>query len=232
TQTLFTTPGAFQTTFSGGFSDAFVTKLNAAGSALLYSTYLGGSGQFTQDIGNAIAVDPSGNAYVTGLTYDSNFPTRTDAFQPTFSGVVDAFFTELNTAGSALLYSTYLGGADLDIGSGLAVDTSGNTYVTGTTQSSDFPTTPGAFQISLQGSADVLITKFSFGIPFSCFRGKLEIDRDKDAFDLNAGFNLGPGGSINPLTEPVTLTIGTYSVTIPAGSFVKHDDGYHFEGVI
>ena len=88
--------------------DAFVTKLNAAGSALVYSTYLGGSGD---DDGNGIAVDSSGNAYVTGYTDSTNFPTA-NAFQAAFGGGSgDAFVTKLNAAGSALVYSTYLGGS-------------------------------------------------------------------------------------------------------------------------
>jgi len=216
------TPGAFQTTCCG----VFVTKLNAAGSALAYSTYLGDGD------GSGIAVDASGNAYVTGDTGSSNFPTTPGAFQTSYGGSVDAFVSKLNAAGSALLYSTYLGGNDYDAGSGIAVDRSGNAYVTGTTGSPNFPTTPGAFQTTYGGNFDAFVSKFSFGMPFSSFSGKLELDLDAGSFELNAGFTLGAGGSINPPTQPVSLTIGTYSVTIPAGSFVRHIEGYAFEGVI
>src|SRR5207245_7769595 len=111
-----TTPGAFQAANAGG-SDVFVTKLNAAGSALIYSTYLGGS---SNDEGNGIAVDDSGNAYVTGDTYSSNFPTASP-FQAAYAGSIDAFVTKLNAAGSALPYSTYLGGHGSDVGRGIAV---------------------------------------------------------------------------------------------------------------
>src|SRR5262249_50119935 len=139
------TPGAAQTSF-GGFFDAFVSKLNASGSALVYSTYLGGAGA---DFGNAIALDGSGNAYVTGSTFRGNFPVTPGAFQAAFRGGVfvgDAFVTKLNASGSALVYSTYLGGSSDDSGNGIAVDGSGNAYVTGSTQSFNFPVTPGAAQ--------------------------------------------------------------------------------------
>src|SRR6266571_453068 len=134
-----TTAGAVQATFGGGGEDAFVTKLNPTGSGLVYSTSLGVS-----DEGFGIAVDALGNAYVTGISFPSiytkNFPTTPGAFQTTFGGVLDAFVTKLNPTGSALVYSTYLGGKDYDEGYRIAVDALGNAYVTGPTQSTDFPT--------------------------------------------------------------------------------------------
>jgi len=152
------TPGAFQSTFGGGgqggcstCGDAFVSKINAAGSALVYSTYLGGSGN---DAGFGIAVDAAGNAYVTGSTASSNFPTTLGAFETTFGGGTftgDAFVSKLDATGSALVYSTYLGGSADDAGSGIVLDASGKAYVAGFTLSSDFPTTPGAFQTALAG---------------------------------------------------------------------------------
>src|SRR5208337_4190756 len=114
--------------------EAFVVKLNPAGNALVYSTYLGGVTS-----GNGIAVDAAGNAYVTGATASTGFPT-VNPLQPSFGGVVDAFVAKLNPTGSALVYSTYLGGSGIDGGSGIAVDSAGNAYVTGTTLSTDFPT--------------------------------------------------------------------------------------------
>jgi hypothetical protein len=144
-----TTPGAFQVTPGGGW-DAFVSKLNAAGSALIYSTYLGTS---NEDYGNGITVDASGNAYVTGETYSSDFPTTPGSFQTTSGGGLgDGFVTKLNAAGSALVYSTYLGGSGDDGAATIVVDTSGNAYVTGATASPDFPTTPGAFQSTYKNS--------------------------------------------------------------------------------
>jgi hypothetical protein len=157
-----TTPGAFDTTAAG--ADAFVTKLNPAGSALVYSTYLGGA---STDQGFGIAVDGAGNAYVTGLTVSADFPTTPGAFDTTFNGGGDAFMTKLNPAGSALVYSTYLGGASNDQGSGIAVDGAGNAYVTGSTFSADFPTTPGAFDTTFNGSIDAFVTKFAIAPPES-----------------------------------------------------------------
>jgi hypothetical protein len=225
-----TTPGAFQTTFGGGTYDAFVSKLNAVGSALLYSTYLGGNSD--DHAFGGIAIDTSGNAYVTGSTFSNNFPTTSGAFQTTFSGSGDAFVSKLNASGSALLVSTYLGGTGGDVGRSIAVDPSGNAYVTGFTDSSNFPTTEAAFQTTFGGFQDAFVSKFGPGIPFSSFSGKLELDLDAGSFELNGSFTLGPDGDINPPTEPVSLTIGTYSVTIPAGSFVEHKPGYAFEAVI
>ena len=138
----FPTVTPLQPNFAGGCSngssagDAFVAKLNAGGSALVYSTYLGGSGD---DLGSAIGVDAAGNAYVTGWTSSTDFPSA-NPFQPTFGGgSSNAFVAQLNAAGSALVYSTYLGGGGMDQAYGIAVDSSGNTYVTGSTSSTNFP---------------------------------------------------------------------------------------------
>jgi hypothetical protein len=155
-----TTLGAFQTTKGGGFYDAFVTKFNPTGSALVYSTYLGGNGD---DYGAGIAVDTAGNAHVTGYTSSSNFPTTAGAFQTIFGGSYDAFVTKLNPAGSALVYSTYLGGTGGDFGFGIALDTlpSPNAYVTGYTYSTNFPTTSGAFQTTSGGARDAFVAKLA-----------------------------------------------------------------------
>ena len=123
------------------FQDAFVTKLNAAGNAFVYSTYLGGTGG---EVGHGIAVDSSGNAYVTGGTgSNSTFPTA-NAIQCARGGGADVFVTKVNAAGNALAYSTYLGGSGssstIEIGRFIAVDAAGNAYVTGGTDSTDFPT--------------------------------------------------------------------------------------------
>ncbi len=146
----------------GGTQDAFVSKLNAAGSALTYSTYLGGAGS---DDGKGIAVDSSGNAYVTGDTQSTDFPTTAGAFATTNGGLPDAFVSKLNTTGSALTYSTYLGGARAEIGFGIAVDASGNAYLTGQTISSDFPTTGGALDTTFTGGAggsgDAFVSKLN-----------------------------------------------------------------------
>lgn len=137
----------------GGVDDVFVTKMNAAGTALVYSTYLGGTGD---DAGNGIAIDAAGDAYVTGQTSSSNFPIK-NAFQSSFGGGGDAFLAELNPAGSALLYSSFLGGSGTDIAHAVAVDAAGDAYVTGYAGSANFPTTAGAFQAT--GSASPFAAK-------------------------------------------------------------------------
>lgn len=137
-----TTAGSLDRVLSGS-ADAFVVKLNPSGTALVYSTFLGGPGD---DRGAAIAVDASGNAYVTGVSYSSDFPTTTGAAQRSYGGSGDAFISGLNAAGTGLLYSTYLGGSGTDSGMGIARASSGSVIVTGTTDSSVFPTTTGSFQ--------------------------------------------------------------------------------------
>ncbi len=156
-----TTPGALQPT-SGGGDDAFVTQLNASGSAFVYSTYLGG---MSVDFGEGIAVDSTGNAYVTGGTKSVNFPITSDATQTTLRGSDDVFISKLNAAGSALIYSTYLGGTASDEGFSIAVDSSGATYVTGETTSVNFPTSPGAFQRALVAGMDAFIVKIAGAAP-------------------------------------------------------------------
>src|SRR5437762_573069 len=122
-----------------GFRNAFVTKINAAGTALVYATYLGGSGY---DYGTGIAVDAAGAAYVTGYTTSTDFTAGcTDpctVLNGTLGSYFDAFVTKLDPSGSALVYSTYLGGSGYDYGRGIAVDAAGAAYVTGETRSADF----------------------------------------------------------------------------------------------
>jgi hypothetical protein len=167
------TAGAFQTTnhaAANRFNNVFVTKLDPTGTALVYSTYLGGSGTGAccgGDMAYGVALDSSGNVYVTGATGSTDFPVTTGAFQTTNHGaameVSNAFVTKLNPTGTALVYSTYLGGSGgvinlmptLELGagdqaSGLAVDSSGNAYVTGMTPSNNFPVTEGAYQTTNQ----------------------------------------------------------------------------------
>lgn len=139
-----TTPGAFDTSYNSDTSywDVFVTKLNPMGTAPVYSTYLGGQ---WNDSGTGIAVDASGSAYITGLAGSPDFPTTTGAFDTTYNGEADVFVTKLNPAGSTLVFSTFLGGTMNESGSGIAVDTSNNVYLSGDTSSTNFPTTPSAF---------------------------------------------------------------------------------------
>ena len=151
------TPGAFDPSRNGS-NDAFVVKLNPAGSALVYATFLGGS---QSDEGYAIAVDGIGSVYLTGKTSSLNFPITPDASDPSYNGGDrDAFVVKLNPAGSGLVYSTFLGGSGDDYGYGIAIDEPRSAYVTGATESADFPTTPGAFDTSYRGG-DAFVVKLS-----------------------------------------------------------------------
>jgi hypothetical protein len=147
-----------------GSSDAFVTKINPAGSAMVYSTLLGGSGG---DSSSGVAVDATGSAYVVGDTGSQDFPTTAGAFDTTFGccSFGDIFVTRLDATGSGLIYSTYLGGKTIESIASVALDAAGAAYVSGFTGSADFPTTPGAFDTTVsQGRfQDAFIAKFSLG---------------------------------------------------------------------
>ena len=153
-----TTSGAYDRTFENG--DAFVVKLNPSGTALVYATFLGGS---EVDWGHSIAVDSSGAAYVTGTTNSSDFPTTPGAYDTTHSGVCDAFVVKLKPSGDGLTYATFLGGDNKEWGLDIAIDSSGAAYVTGWTNSSDFPTTPGAYDTTYNGDHDVFVAKLAVG---------------------------------------------------------------------
>jgi len=156
--TNFPTASALHGSNAGGF-DVFVTKLSPDGSTLLFSTYIGGS---IDDSGNAIALDGSGNVYVAGGTKSLDFPITAGAFQPTFGGPsVDAFLLELSSTGSTLMFSTYLGGNGDDVANGLAVDATG-AYVVGQTGSTDFPKQL-PIQANLVGTNNGFVTKFNTG---------------------------------------------------------------------
>ncbi len=206
------TSGAFQTSCNGGCSgttvDTFVTKLDPSGSTLLYSTYLGGG---ANDYGNSIAVDAAGDAFVVGQTFSSDFPVTSGAFQTACGGGScasgDAFITKLNSTGSALVYSTYLGGSALNQGNGIAIDAAGNAYVVGTTQSSDFPTTPGVVQptCNCSGHTDVYVTKLNAsgsGLVYSTFLGGTRDD-------------IGYAIALNSATNNVFVTGYTRSTDFP-----------------
>ena len=172
-----TAAGAYQTAYVGGVEDAFVTKLNAAGTALQYSTFLGGS---YSENAQGIALDATGAATVTGSTGSANFPTTTGAYQTSHAGSIDAFVTKLNATGTALVYSTLLGSTGDEYARGLALDASGAVTVCGDSTapviiydargpgtarwnapSAVFPTTSGAFQTANAGGADAFVTKLN-----------------------------------------------------------------------
>lgn len=222
TSTNFTSPGAFQTTYGGGSADAFVAKFNtnlSGAASRVYSTYLGGSasdfgGQSTPSGSKAIAIDTAGNAYVTGFTVSPNFPTA-NAFQAANAGNTDAFLAKLNPAGSALVYSTYLGGSGSssdDEGKSVAVNVAGNAYVVGFTASStNFPTasplttpdgtTGGAFLAKFAPGGNTLVYSTRFGATLVQGLG-LALDGAGNAF-TTSGANSAT--TVNEIADPTVI---------------------------
>jgi hypothetical protein len=171
------------------WGDAFVTKLDASGTAFIYSTYFGGN---NRDTGNSVAVDALANVYLTGSTGSTNFPTM-NPLQPSLAGGDDAFVAKLDQSGSALRYSTYLGGSTRDVGAGIAVDARGSAYVTGITRSNDFPTlnplqpTPGisiskAFVSNLQADGSGFVYSTFLGGSFADSGAGIAIDVQGNAY--------------------------------------------------
>ena len=156
-----TTSGCFQNVYGGGSDDVFVTKLNAAGSALSYSTYIGGS---TTDIARGLAIDASGNVYITGRTNSTDYDFTSGSYQTTKNSADDIFITKLNSTGNSLLYSTFIGGSLSEEGNDIVIDGSGNAYITGYASSTNYPTTTGAYQTAFGGAfffGDVIVTKLN-----------------------------------------------------------------------
>jgi len=174
----FPTQNPYQATKPGGY-DAFVTTFNAAGNGLVYSTYLGGSGQ---DFSYCIAVDNSGNVYVSGETSSGNFPTR-NPYQATLQGGPDVFVTKIDPPSGGLVYSTYLGGNSNEGGFGITADDHSNAYVTGPTRSGNYPT-QDPYQSTLRGSYDAFVTKLNVtgnGLVYSTYLGGTGRD---DGYDI------------------------------------------------
>ncbi len=201
---------------AGGTTDAFVTKINSSGTALIYSTYLGGSGD---DYGNGIALDSSGNAYIVGQTYSEDFPSTGGICGPgCLTGYV--FVTKLNSTGSALTYSNLYGGQAVSQGNAIVLDSSLNAYITGYTAASDFPTTAGVFQPVCASCStllpDIFITKINSGgtaLVYSSFLGGNNAD---------LGYALALDSSLNAYVTGYTIstnfptTPGAYQTTIGA----------------
>lgn len=208
----FPTKNAIQTT-AGGSGDAFVAKLNGTGSALVYSTYLGGIGT---DTGSAIALDSAGNAYVVGSTFSTNFPTK-NPFQAAKGAQEDAFVAKINASGSALIYSTYLGGNNVDEGNGIAVDAAGSAYVTGYTASSDFPLA-SPFRSSNLGSVDAFVTKINpagSALVYSTYFGGSGTDYGTAIAVDSSGSAYVTGLVASedfPLANPIDATLGSHAV--------------------
>ncbi|MFC1634762.1 SBBP repeat-containing protein [Planctomycetota bacterium] len=178
-----TTPGAYAESIGGGALDAFVSKLDGSLGSLLASTFLGGN---NNDGARAIAIGLDGSLFVTGWTgYNdpafSDYPTTAGAFDTSFNGEADAVVSKLNNSLSSLLASTFLGGSDIENGENLAIDSDGNVFVTGWTFSSDFPTTPGAYDESSNGGTDVFVSKLDADLSSEGGGvGKIAFQSDRD----------------------------------------------------
>jgi hypothetical protein len=219
-----TTTGALDTSYNGNV-DAFVTKFNPSGSQLVYSTFLG-AGQ--EDIGEGIAVDSSDNAYITGRTTSSTFPTFGTGADATYGGSRDAFVTKLNPAGSALVYSTFLGGAQEDFGEDVAVDGSGSAYVSGTTKSEStvaasdrFPTTTNAFDTSFAGGFEAFMSKYNAGptLAYSTYLGNTGDDFG-EGIAVDASGNAYVTGITKSQSPSFPTTAGAFDTSHAGGEEV------------
>ena len=224
-----TVTGSFNTTSNGGVADVFVTKLNAAATTALYSTYLGGDG--TEYPGD-IAVDSTGRAYVIGNTQSTNFPTTSGAFDNSYNGFTDAFVVQLSVSGAALGYSTLLGGSYVEFSRALSIviDGLGNAYVAGVTNSPDFPVTVGAFDTTYNGAGgnaggnaggDVFVAKLNAtgtGLMFSTFLGGSGVERGSELGIALRGTNPVVVGTTSSTDFPTTS--GTIDTTHNGGSDV------------
>jgi len=185
-----------------GLADAFVAEINAGGTSLVYSTYLGGT---NNDYGTGIAVDSTGDIYVAGYTFSTNFPTQIP-YQSTNAGGSDIFVTELNPASATLLFSTYLGGSSNDTLTAFALDSQGDMYLAGNTQSPNFPVTPNAFQSLNKGAPDgTFITKVAPGfatLVFSTYLGGSSTN-NLNAMALDAAGNIYVTGFTNSTDFPL-----------------------------
>ncbi len=203
-----TTPGAFDTVYNGG-GDIFLTKLDVNGENLSYSTFVGGTGT---DRGTAMALDGDGNAYVTGFSagVGSNYPTTPGAFDTTSNGSNDVVVSMVNGDGSALVYSTFIGGNDNDVAYALALDSSRNVYVTGQTASQatvPFPTTAGAFDRTANGSIDIFVAKLNpsgSALVYSTLIGS-----DTNDFGLGIAVNTAGNAIVTGETFPYATSFPT-----------------------
>jgi uncharacterized protein (TIGR03437 family) len=227
-----TTSGASQRTFGGietqnkglNFGDGFVAKLNIAAAQLVYSTYFGGNGD---DCINSIAVDGTGSVYMTGSTSSMHLQTTANAFQPLYSGysirpvlisqlLGDAFVAKLNPAGSALAYLTYLGGRENDSGTAIAVDSGGNAYVTGFTDSSNFPIIGAALQTKFGGDGNIS-QRLNYGDAFLAIVNPTGTALQYSSFfggssdDLAAGLCLDAADNVYITGETVSSNLTTTS---------------------
>jgi hypothetical protein len=214
-----TTSGAYDETFNGGYSDIFVSKLDSSLSSLLASTFIGGG---SNDYGRSIALAGNGNVYITGSTYSSGYPTTPGAYDESHNGgetyYGDVFVSKLDSSLSSILASTFIGGGDADIGYSIALAGSGNVYITGSTDSFDYPTTSGAYDESFNGGdktyyGDVFVSKLDNGLSdllASTFIGGGDDSRSYSIV-LDGSENVYVTGSTNSSDYPTTT--GAYDTS-------------------
>src|SRR5579863_8052823 len=220
--------GALQTQNAAGdnaSSNAFITKLNPAGSGLAYSTFLGGIGnnKVTGDYAVGIGLDANGNAYIAGSAYSANFPVTANALQKTNKaathGEDNPFLSQINAAGNGLLFSSYLGGSGADFANGMTADGAGNVYITGQSYSTDFPVTKGAYQTSNLAATSSSAGTNAFVAKVSiCTAASTTATTTKVAASANPA---APGVSVT-FTATVTANTGTAA---PTGAVVFSVDG-------
>ncbi len=215
-----TTAGTYDETHNGD-DDVFVTKLSADGSSLVYSTLIGGSGT---DQGFGIDTDANGNAYISGITYDAatDYPTTAGAYDETHNGSSDLFVTKLSADGSTLAYSTFVGSDGTEGSwSKIAVDDDGNAYVNGETWffSTDFPTTPGAYDETFNGGTDVFVVKLSSdgsSLIYSTLIGGTGTEGSRD-IAINSAGNAYIIGTTSTSAGDYPTTPGAYDQTFNGG---------------
>ncbi|MCL4298836.1 MAG: hypothetical protein KJ077_24070 [Anaerolineae bacterium] len=229
-----TTAGAYDTSYNGSGSNVFVTKLNASGSGLVYSTFLGGTGSTNE--GKSIAINGAGEAFIVGYTDSADFPTTAGAYDTTFNGTAyDPFVTKLSANGSSLVYSTFLGTGEIATGSvgpggsslvggyDIAVNTAGEAFVTGTTSDSSFPTTAGAYDTTYSGTFNVFVTKFNASgsaLVYSTFLGATDNSWSKQYSRGIAINNAGEAYVVGrtETTSSFPTTAGAYDTTYNGSS--------------
>ncbi|MCC6489217.1 MAG: SBBP repeat-containing protein, partial [Candidatus Hydrogenedentes bacterium] len=212
-----TTAGAYDRTYNGGTRDGFVFKLTPNASQLLYSTYLGGSGD---DFARCLAINAAGEAFVTGGTASPNFPVTLGAFDTTLSGTQDAWVTRLNATGSGLLYSTYLGGSGIELAAALQLRPSGEAVILGRTRSADFPASSGAYceTQSAPSDQDLFVAELDASganLVHATYLGGIGSEMDKWMTLDDAG-NVWVGGVTSALDFPITP--GAYQPSFGGGS--------------
>ncbi|MDQ6701294.1 MAG: SBBP repeat-containing protein [Acidobacteriota bacterium] len=211
--------GSYQTNNAGGDTDMFVSKLSLDGRSLAYSTYIGSRGS---DVANAIAIDGTGQAFITGSSNSDVFPVTSDAQQRTRAGGSDVVLVKLNQSGSALLYSTFLGGSNDETGRGVAVDASGSAYIAGITSSRNFPSTGQSVSPSYNGGdSDGFVAKISFpSTPPTLNAGGVVNGASFTATPLSPGSlitifgNNFASAAVGASSTPLPNTLGGVSVTI------------------